>query len=71
MLSLMGDLFRQDVDEPKNGDADDRRENNRDPRDAVGDSIQRFSVKHGGVHGLRKQGRAKQREQEDRDAAAP
>ena len=37
MLFLMGDFFRQDVDEPENGDDDERRDDEHDPRDAVGD----------------------------------
>jgi hypothetical protein len=65
------DLFRQNVDEPKNGDANDRRDDDRDPRDAVGDGIQRFSMEHGGVRGLRKQRRAEQDEQDEEERRSP
>ena len=37
MLFLMSDFFRHDVDQPENGDADNRRDHEYDPRDAIGD----------------------------------
>src|SRR5207244_10451026 len=37
MPFLVGNLFRQNVDEPKNGDANNRRDDEHDPRDAIGE----------------------------------
>src|SRR5688572_14935022 len=71
MLFLFGDLFRHDVDEPENGEADDRRDHEHDPRDAVGDGIERLALKHGGLCGLREQRRAEQGEEEHRSWPAP
>src|SRR5688572_32193740 len=53
MLFLFSDLFRHDVDEPENGEADDRRDHEHDPRDPVGDGIPRLAMPHGGARGSR------------------
>ena len=37
MLFLFGNLFRHDMQQPENGDADNRRDHEHDPRDAIGD----------------------------------
>ena len=37
MLFLFGDLFRHDMQQPENGEADNRRDHDHDPRDAIGD----------------------------------
>ena len=44
MLFLLGDFFRHHVEEPENGDADDRRDDEDDPRNAVGDRVERLAV---------------------------
>jgi len=42
-------FFRQDMDEPEDGDADDRRKDDGDPRDAVGERVERIAMEEGGV----------------------
>ena len=71
MLFLMSDFFRHDVDQPENGDADNRRDHEHDPRDAIGDRIERLAVEHRGVRGLRKQRCTEQDEREHHSEAAP
>ena len=44
MFFLMSDFFRQDVNEPKNGDADDRRDDEHEPRDPISDGVESFAV---------------------------
>ena len=69
MLFFLGDLFRQNVDEPKNGDADDRRDNDRDPRDNIGDGVQRFAVEKGSVR-VRRQCQGRERDKRNEIFAA-
>ena len=46
------------MNEPKNGDADDRRDDDRDPRDNVRDGVERFTVEKRSVRARRQcQGR--------------
>ena len=71
MLFLLGDFFRQDVDEPENRDADDRRDDEHDPCDAIGHGVERFAVEQRGVRGLRKQRCTEQDEREHHSGAAP
>src|SRR4051794_23851451 len=44
VLLLLGDLFREDMDEPENGDPDHRRDDEHDPGDAVRDGIERLAM---------------------------
>src|SRR5206468_7343091 len=54
MLFLVGNLFRQDMHQPESSDADNGRDYEHDPRNAIGDRVERFTVKERGV-GARRQ----------------
>ena len=45
MHFLVRNLFRQNMDEPKDGDANNRPDDEHDPRDAIGDGVERLAVK--------------------------
>src|ERR1043166_1839210 len=49
MFFLMGNFFRQNMNEPESGDAKNRRNDEHDPRDAIGDRVKRLAVKKRGV----------------------
>ena len=44
VLFLLRNLFRQDMHHPEDGDANYRPNDHHDPRDTVGDGVQRFPV---------------------------
>jgi hypothetical protein len=51
-------LFRQNMDEPESGDANNRRDDEYDPRDAIGDGVERFAMENRSVRASRQcQGR--------------
>ena len=44
MLFLLRNFFRQDMHHPENSDANNRRDNEHNPRNAIRDRVERFSV---------------------------
>ena len=46
MLFLFGNLFRQDMHQPENSDANNWRDDENDPRQDVRESIERLAMQH-------------------------
>ena len=62
VLSLLGDLLREDVHQPEHGQHDERHDDQHHPGDAVGDGVERLALEHRGVRsGRRQHGRERKR----------
>ena len=67
MLAIVRDLLGKDVDQPEDGDADDRRDDQRNPRDAIREGIKRVALQKGCVGVLR----GSERKRDDRGKNDP